>query len=134
MRVPGVVALRCEPATRHGAEVSATLNTSRAACTCADVAASTPSSRFDQAQLGLLLASEPVMTQDVDALDVAERCDVRRVALELLGGSPEASCPTFRFAERLAALRKTVWVRYVLVPGWNDLTRPALRAARICGV
>jgi hypothetical protein len=93
-----------------------------------------PLEPVDQAQLGLLLASEPVMTQDVDALDVAERCDVRRVALELLGGSPEASCPTFRFAERLAALRKTVWVRYVLVPGWNDLTRPALRAARICGV
>jgi pyruvate formate lyase activating enzyme len=28
--------------------------------------------------------------------------------------------PTLTFAERLAALGKRVWVRYVLVPGWND--------------
>lgn len=28
--------------------------------------------------------------------------------------------PTLRFAERLAALKKPVWLRYVLVPGWTD--------------
>lgn len=28
--------------------------------------------------------------------------------------------PTLEFAERLAGLRKPVWLRYVLVPGWTD--------------
>src|SRR5262249_56580537 len=28
--------------------------------------------------------------------------------------------PTLRFAERLAALRKSVWIRYVLVPSLTD--------------
>jgi pyruvate formate lyase activating enzyme len=28
--------------------------------------------------------------------------------------------PTLRFAERLAAMNKPVWVRYVLVPGLTD--------------
>lgn len=28
--------------------------------------------------------------------------------------------PTLEFAERLAVLRKPVWLRYVLVPGWTD--------------
>ncbi len=28
--------------------------------------------------------------------------------------------PTLDFAERLAALKKPVWLRYVLVPGWTD--------------
>jgi pyruvate formate lyase activating enzyme len=28
--------------------------------------------------------------------------------------------PTLEFARRLAAIRKPVWVRYVLVPGWSD--------------
>jgi pyruvate formate lyase activating enzyme len=28
--------------------------------------------------------------------------------------------PTLEFARRLAALRKPVWVRFVLVPGWSD--------------
>ena len=28
--------------------------------------------------------------------------------------------PTLDFAERLAALHKPVWLRYVLVPGWTD--------------
>jgi pyruvate formate lyase activating enzyme len=31
-----------------------------------------------------------------------------------------ALSPTLRFAERLAARGRPVWVRYVLVPGWND--------------
>src|SRR5262249_45341976 len=28
--------------------------------------------------------------------------------------------PTLRFAERLARRGDSVWIRYVLVPGWND--------------
>jgi pyruvate formate lyase activating enzyme len=28
--------------------------------------------------------------------------------------------PTLRFAERLAEMGKTTWLRYVLVPGWTD--------------
>jgi pyruvate formate lyase activating enzyme len=28
--------------------------------------------------------------------------------------------PTLEFARRLAARRRPVWVRYVLVPGWSD--------------
>ena len=28
--------------------------------------------------------------------------------------------PTLAFARRLAALRRPVWLRYVLVPGWSD--------------
>jgi len=28
--------------------------------------------------------------------------------------------PTLRFAERLAAMHKPTWLRYVLVPGWTD--------------
>ena len=28
--------------------------------------------------------------------------------------------PTLDFAERLAAMKKPVWLRYVLVPGWTD--------------
>ena len=28
--------------------------------------------------------------------------------------------PTLKFAERLAAIGKPVWVRFTLVPGWTD--------------
>jgi len=50
------------------------------------------------------------------------------VLLDIKSGDPEAYrrltgaelAPTLRFAERLAAMGKPVWVRYVLVPGLTD--------------
>jgi pyruvate formate lyase activating enzyme len=57
---------------------------------------------------------------DLDAIDL--------VLLDLKGFDPErhtrltgmGNGPTLEFARRLAARRKPVWVRYVLVPGWTD--------------
>jgi len=54
--------------------------------------------------------------------------DVDLVLLDIKSGDPETYRrvtsrelePTLRFAERLAALNKPVWVRYVLVPGLSD--------------
>jgi pyruvate formate lyase activating enzyme len=54
--------------------------------------------------------------------------DVDLVILDIKSGDPETYRrltqrevdPTLRFAERLAALDKLVWVRYVLVPGLTD--------------
>ncbi len=51
------------------------------------------------------------------------------VLLDIKAGSPEthkhltggALAPTLAFADRLAELGKTVWVRYVLVPGITDV-------------
>lgn len=57
-----------------------------------------------------LLSATDLVLLDIKAIDPA-------VYADLTGG---LLSPTLRFAERLAALRKTVWVRYVLVPGWND--------------
>ena len=46
--------------------------------------------------------------------------------------------PTLEFAERLAALRKPVWLRYVLVPGltdnMEDITELSRHAARLGNV
>lgn len=50
------------------------------------------------------------------------------VLLDIKSGDPDTYrrltrvdlAPTLRFAERLAALGKPVWIRYVLVPGWTD--------------
>lgn len=43
--------------------------------------------------------------------------------------------PTLRFAERLAAMKKPTWLRYVLVPGWTDnlehVTELAAYAAKL---
>lgn len=58
---------------------------------------------------GLLSATDLVLL-DIKAIDP-------RTYTDLTGGR---LAPTLRFAERLAALGATVWVRYVLVPGWND--------------
>jgi len=48
------------------------------------------------------------------------------------------NAPTLAFAERLAALRKPVWIRFVLVPGLtddlDDLARTAKFAARLGNV
>jgi pyruvate formate lyase activating enzyme len=54
--------------------------------------------------------------------------DVDLVILDIKSGDPETYRrltqrevePTLRFAERLAAMDKPVWVRYVLVPGLTD--------------
>jgi pyruvate formate lyase activating enzyme len=53
---------------------------------------------------------------------------VDMVLLDLKAFTPELhrrltgldSAPVLEFAERLAALRKPIWVRFVLVPGWTD--------------
>jgi pyruvate formate lyase activating enzyme len=43
--------------------------------------------------------------------------------------------PTLRFAERLSEMKKTTWLRYVLVPGWSDnlesITELAAYAAKL---
>jgi pyruvate formate lyase activating enzyme len=41
--------------------------------------------------------------------------------------------PTLRFAERLAAIGKPVWVRYVLVPGLSDAPDNIGKVARFVG-
>lgn len=57
-----------------------------------------------------LLAATDLVLLDIKAVDPEVYADLTRGRL----------APTLRFAERLATLRKPVWVRYVLVPGWND--------------
>jgi len=72
-----------------------------------------------------LLAATDLVLLDIKAIDPA-------VYADLTGG---ALSPTLRFAERLATLRKTVWVRYVLVPGWNDAPDQVARhAAYVAGL
>jgi pyruvate formate lyase activating enzyme len=41
--------------------------------------------------------------------------------------------PTLAFARRLAALRRPVWVRFVLVPGWTDDPEEIARIAEFAG-
>jgi pyruvate formate lyase activating enzyme len=41
--------------------------------------------------------------------------------------------PTLAFARRLAALKKPVWVRFVLVPGWSDDAETVSGIANFCG-
>jgi pyruvate formate lyase activating enzyme len=57
-----------------------------------------------------LLAATDLVLLDIKAIDP-------RVYRDLTKGH---LAPTLRFAERLACIEKPVWVRYVLVPGWND--------------
>lgn len=57
-----------------------------------------------------LLEATDLVLLDVKAIDPAIYEDLTRGSLT----------PTLRFAERLATMGKRVWVRYVLVPGWND--------------
>ena len=57
-----------------------------------------------------LLAATDLVLLDIKAIDPHLYENLTRGKLT----------PTLRFAERLAALGKVVWVRYVLVPGWND--------------
>ena len=63
-----------------------------------------------------------------DRLSDAELEVADLVLLDLKGWDPERHRrftgmeigPTLAFARRLAALRRPVWVRFVLVPGWTD--------------
>lgn len=66
-----------------------------------------------------LLGATDLVLLDVKAIDPAVYADLTRGDLS----------PTLRFAERLALLGKAVWVRYVLVPGWNDAREQVERHA-----
>jgi len=57
-----------------------------------------------------LLADVDLVLLDIKAFSEATYHDLTGVALR----------PTLDFAERLARMRKSVWLRYVLVPGWTD--------------
>ena len=41
--------------------------------------------------------------------------------------------PTLEFARRLAELRRPMWLRYVLVPGWTDRTEAVMEMADFVG-
>jgi pyruvate formate lyase activating enzyme len=84
------------------------------------------------------------------ALDTAgslgDRADDRLLAatdlvlLDIKAGSEDAYrrltagalAPTLAFADRLAAIGKPVWVRYVLVPGWTDAPDEVAAVAARC--
>jgi pyruvate formate lyase activating enzyme len=61
-------------------------------------------------------------------LSDAELETIDHVLLDIKGWDPERhrrltgmeNGPTLEFARRLAALRKPIWIRFVLVPGWTD--------------
>jgi pyruvate formate lyase activating enzyme len=67
--------------------------------------------------------------------------NVDLVLLDIKSGDPDTYRrvtgvelkPTLRFAERLAAMGKTVWVRYVLVPGLTDDPENVAQVARFIG-
>lgn len=67
-----------------------------------------------------LLAATDLVLLDIKAIDPV-------LYRDLTGGS---LMPTLRFSERLAALDKRVWVRFVLVPGWTDAPEHVERLAR----
>jgi len=67
-----------------------------------------------------LLAATDLVLLDIKAIDP-------RLYLSLTRGR---LTPTLRFSERLAALDKPVWVRFVLVPGWTDEPDHVARLAR----
>ena len=67
--------------------------------------------------------------------------NVDLVLLDIKSGNPatyrkitgKELAPTLRFAERLAAMNKPVWVRYVLVPGLSDAPDNIEKVARFIG-
>lgn len=67
-----------------------------------------------------LLEATDLVLLDIKAIDPVLYRDLTRGSL----------MPTLRFSERLAALDKRVWVRFVLVPGWNDAPEHVRRLAR----
>jgi len=76
-----------------------------------------------------------------DRLSDAELEVADLVLLDLKGWDPERHRrltgmeigPTLAFARRLAALRRPVWVRFVLVPGWTDDPDEVARIADFAG-
>jgi len=72
-----------------------------------------------------LLAATDLVLLDIKAWDAS--------IYKSLTGAELA--PTLRFAERLAAMGKPTWLRYVLVPGWTDnlehVTELAAYAAKL---
>ena len=76
-----------------------------------------------------------------DRLSDAELEVADLVLLDLKGWDPERHrrftgveiAPTLAFARRLAALRRPVWVRFVLVPGWTDDPDAVARIAGFAG-
>ncbi|HEU4391560.1 MAG TPA: pyruvate formate-lyase-activating protein [Blastocatellia bacterium] len=75
-----------------------------------------------------------------DRLSDAELETIDLVLLDIKGWDPERHrvltgtdvAPTLEFARRLAAGRKPVWLRFVLVPGLTDDARDIARIARFC--
>lgn len=73
-----------------------------------------------------------------ERLSDAELADVDVVLLDIKAWDPElhVRCvgmeigPTLEFARRLAALRRRVWIRHVVVPGWTDDTETPRQIAR----
>ena len=73
-----------------------------------------------------------------EALALLEKEDIHLVLLDIKAWNPERYRnltggelrPTLEFAERLAALRKPVWLRYVLVPGLTDDMEDMAQLAR----
>jgi pyruvate formate lyase activating enzyme len=63
-----------------------------------------------------------------ERLSDAELDGIDLVILDIKGWDPERHraltgmdvAPTLAFAKRLAARKRPVWLRYVLVPGWSD--------------
>ena len=83
--------------------------------------------------LGAIADEELLANTDLVLLDIKAWNPERYRALA--GGELR---PTLEFAERLAALRKPVWLRYVLVPGltdnMEDITELSRHAARLGNV
>ena len=86
------------------------------------------------------LSIHPVSS--VIALDDDYLANVDLVLLDIKSGIPdivspghrgEARPPTLEFAERLRAMGKPVWVRFVLVPGLTDDTDNVSAIARFLG-
>jgi len=76
-----------------------------------------------------------------DRLTDADLGAVDMVLLDLKAMTPELhkrytgvdTAPIHKFARRLAAMRKPIWVRFVLVPGWTDDMTEVERIAAFAG-
>ena len=76
-----------------------------------------------------------------DRADESYLSNIDLVLLDIKSSDPDTYrrvtgrdiAPTLRFAERLAAMNKAVWVRYVLVPGLSDAPDNIGKVARFVG-
>ncbi len=76
-----------------------------------------------------------------DSIDDGYLANLDLVLLDIKSGDPTIYksvtardlAPTIRFAERLAAMNKPVWVRYTLVPGLTDGVENVAAVARFVG-